>query len=80
VIVSIYNPRRSGAHLIPDIQAAFPKAPLIALSCQFRGDLSSAGATARSLGVAQVIAKPLARDTLLRAIEAMIGPPEVNAV
>jgi len=75
VIVSISSPKRAGAHLLHEIQVAHPGTPLIALSGQFRGGLSSAGATAQSLGVAQVIAKPLMRDTLLGAVHAMIGSP-----
>jgi len=74
-IVSIYMPKHAGAHLLQEIQAAHPGTPLVALSGQFRGGLSSAGATAQCLGVAQVIAKPLSRDTLLGAVHAMIGPP-----
>jgi DNA-binding NarL/FixJ family response regulator len=80
VIASIYMPKHAGAHQIKDIQAAYPGIPLIALSGQFRGGLSSAGGTARSLGVAQVIAKPLTRDALLEAINAMIGAPKLNTV
>jgi DNA-binding NtrC family response regulator len=75
VVVSIYMPKHAGAHLLQEVQSAHPRTPLIALSGQFRGGLSSAGATAQSLGVAQVIAKPLTRDTLLKAVHAMIGPP-----
>jgi len=74
-IVSIYMPKHAGAHLLQEVQAAHPRTPLIALSGQFRGGLSSVGTTARSLGVAQVIAKPLTRDALLGAVHAMIGPP-----
>jgi DNA-binding response OmpR family regulator len=74
-IVSICSPRHAGVHLLQQVQAAHPKTPLIALSGQFRGGLSSAGTTAQSLGVAQVIAKPLTRDALLGAVHAMIGPP-----
>ena len=75
VIVGISSPKHAGAHLLHEIQAAHPGTPLIALSGQFRGGLSSAGATAQFLGVAQVIAKPLTRDALLGAVHAMIGPP-----
>jgi DNA-binding response OmpR family regulator len=76
VIASISSPKHAGAHQIQEIQAAYPGIPVIALSGQFRCDLSSAGATARSLGVAQVIAKPLTRDALLEAVKAMVGPPK----
>ena len=80
VIVSIFSPKHAGANLIRDIQAAHPGTPLIALSGQFRGGLSSAGAAARCLGVARVIAKPLTRDTLLWAIEAMMPSSESRTV
>jgi DNA-binding response OmpR family regulator len=74
VIASISSPKHSGACLLQEIQASYPGIPLIALSGQFRGGLSSAGTTAQSLGVAQIIAKPLTRDTLLGAVHAMIDP------
>jgi DNA-binding response OmpR family regulator len=74
-IVSIYMPKHAGAHLLQEVRAAHPRTPLIALSGQFRCDLSSVGTTAQSLGVARVIAKPLTRDALLGAVHAMIGPP-----
>jgi DNA-binding response OmpR family regulator len=74
-IVSICMPKHAGAHLLQEVQAVHPRTPLIALSGQFRSGLSSVGPTALSLGVAQVIAKPLTRDTLLGAVHAMIGPP-----
>jgi DNA-binding NarL/FixJ family response regulator len=69
-------PKHAGAQLVKEIRAAHPGTPLIALSGQFRCGLSTAGATAQTLGVAQVIAKPLTRDALLQAIHAMIGLPK----
>jgi DNA-binding response OmpR family regulator len=75
VIVSIYMPKHAGAKLIFEIRAAYPRTPLIAISAQFRSGLSSAGATAQTLGVAQVIAKPLSRDSLLATVRAIIGSP-----
>jgi DNA-binding NtrC family response regulator len=77
-IVSICSPKQAAACTLPAIQAAHPNTPLIALSGQFRGGLSSAGSAAQSLGVAQVIAKPLTRDALLGAVHAMIGPPNTG--
>ncbi len=76
-IVSICSPKQAATCTLPAIQAAHPNTPLIALSGQFRGGLSSAGSAAQSLGVAQVIAKPLTRDALLGAVHAMIGPPTI---
>jgi CheY-like chemotaxis protein len=73
IIVSIYMPKHAGLRLINDIRATHPRTPVIAISGQFRAGLSTAGATAQTLGVAQVIAKPLTRDALLRAVSAIIG-------
>jgi DNA-binding response OmpR family regulator len=74
VIVSIGMPKHTGAREADKIRAAHPGAPIIAISAQFRADLSTAGTTARTLGVAQVIAKPLSRDALLAAVSAIIDP------
>jgi DNA-binding response OmpR family regulator len=75
VIVSLYMPKHAGPRLICEIREAYPRTPLIAISGQFRSGLSSAGPTAQTLGVAQVIAKPLSRDALLATVRAIIGAP-----
>jgi two-component system, OmpR family, alkaline phosphatase synthesis response regulator PhoP len=74
VIVNVGMPKQEGSRVADEIRAAHPKTPIIAISAQFRADLSSAGTTAQTLGVAQVIAKPLSRDTLLAAVRAIIEP------
>jgi CheY-like chemotaxis protein len=74
VIVSIGMPKHTGLRSADEIRAAHPGTPIIAISAQFRADLSTAGTTARTLGVAQVIAKPLSRDALLAAVSAIIDP------
>lgn len=75
VIVSIYMPKDAGAQRVREVHAAHPGTPLIAISGQFHSGLSAAGSTARTLGVQQVIAKPLTRNDLLEAVRAVIGPP-----
>jgi DNA-binding NtrC family response regulator len=75
VIASIYMPKQSGSRWVRDIQAAHPGVPLIAISGQFRSGLRAAGETAQSLGVQQVMAKPLVRVDLLSAVRDMIGTP-----
>jgi DNA-binding NtrC family response regulator len=75
VIVSLYMPKHAGGRLVDEIRAAYPGTPVVAISGQFRSGLSTAGATAQTLGVAQVIAKPLTREALLATVRAMIGPP-----
>ena len=74
VIVNMEMPKDTGLRVADKIRTAYPGKPIIAISAQFRADLSSGGATARTLGVAQVIAKPLTRDALLAAVRAIIGP------
>jgi CheY-like chemotaxis protein len=75
VIVNVSMPKHTGAQCIRDIRAAHPNTPLIAISAQFRAGLCPGGATAQTLGVQQVIAKPLARADLLQAVRSMIGAP-----
>jgi DNA-binding response OmpR family regulator len=75
VIVSVYMPKHAGAQCIGDIKRAHPGAPLIAISGQFRAGLAAAGAAAQSLGVQQVIAKPLIHRDLLEAVQGIIGMP-----
>lgn len=74
VIMNIGMPKYAGARGTDKIRAAHPGTPIIAISAQFRSDLSTAGTIAQSLGVDQVIAKPLSRAALLAAVRAMIGP------
>jgi DNA-binding response OmpR family regulator len=73
VIVSIYMPKHAGALCIRDIKEAHPGTPLIAISGQFRSGLAAGGATAESLGVQKVIAKPLIRRDLLEAVQGILG-------
>jgi CheY-like chemotaxis protein len=73
VIVNVYMPKHSGVQCIRNIQAAHPNTPLIAISAQFRSGLSAAGATAKALGVRQVLAKPLVRADLLEAVRGIAG-------
>lgn len=75
VIVSIYMPKHAGVQLVCETRAAYPGTPLIAISAQFRSGLSTNGATAQTLGVAQVIAKPLTRESLLATVRGIIGAP-----
>jgi CheY-like chemotaxis protein len=74
VVVNIGMPKSTGSRAADKIRAAHPGTPIIAISAQFRADLSTAGTTAQTLGVAQVIAKPLTRHALLVAVSAIIGP------
>lgn len=76
VIVNVFMPKKEGARWIRAIQTAHPNTPIIAISGQFRSGLSAGGATAQTLGVRQVIAKPLIRADLMDAVRGMIGEPD----
>lgn len=75
VIASVYMPKQTGAQLLREVQSAHEGTPVIAISAQFRSGLSAAGATAQTLGVQRVLAKPLSRGDLLDAVRAIIGAP-----
>jgi DNA-binding response OmpR family regulator len=72
VIVSVSMPEHVGARTVRRVQAAHPGVPIIALSAQFRSGLCDVGATARALGVQQVMAKPLSRNDLLGSARAIM--------
>jgi DNA-binding response OmpR family regulator len=74
VIVNVYMPKNAGAQWVRDIQAAHPDTPIIAISGQFRSGLRARGATAQTLGVRWVIAKPLIRADLLDAVRGITLP------
>jgi DNA-binding response OmpR family regulator len=76
VIVDIEMPKHAGSRAANKVRAAYPETPIIAISAQFRADLSTGGTIAQTLGVAQVIAKPLTRHALLVAVSAIIGPAD----
>ncbi len=75
VIVDVYMPRRLGLDRLRSARAAYPGAPIIAMSAQFHSGVDCAGAAAQALAVEGVIAKPFGRDALLRAVRSVIGPP-----
>jgi len=74
VIASLTMPKQTSGAVIRTVQQHHPRMPIIALCSQARSGLSSDGATARALGVARVMAKPLRRSELLAAVQAVIGP------
>jgi len=72
VIADIYMPRQGGCDKLGGVRAVWPATPLIAISCQFHGELAAPSATARELGAVRVIAKPFTRNTLLSAVRDLI--------
>lgn len=76
IIANVTMPKHTGSRSIRCIQTVHPDTPLIAISAQFRSGLAACGSTAQSLGVQQVIAKPLVRGDLLEAVRGIIGAPD----
>lgn len=74
VIVDVYMPRHEGATTLRAVEGAYPGAPLIAISSQFRPGLVGSSTAAEALGVREVIAKPFSRRELLAAVRSVIGP------
>jgi DNA-binding NtrC family response regulator len=73
VIASVCNPKDVGAQCVRDIRSMHPGTPIIAISGHFRPGLSAAGATAQTLRVEQVVAKPLSRQELLGSVRGILG-------
>ena len=75
VIVSLYMPKHAGTQRVQELCTAHPDTPMIAISGQFSSGLPAVGSAAQTLGVQQVIAKPLTCADLLEAVHAVIGEP-----
>jgi len=71
LLVDIPFPRQAAPRL-RQLAQAHPGTPVLALSSTFFGGVASQGDAARSLGVAAVLPKPLARDALLAAVDELL--------
>jgi DNA-binding response OmpR family regulator len=76
IIVDVYMPRESGARIIRAVQRAYPEAPIIAISGQFRPGLAHSCSAARALGARRLLPKPFSREDLLSAVRAVIEEAE----
>jgi DNA-binding response OmpR family regulator len=72
VMVSVTLPKQDGASRVREVRTVHPGARVIALSGQFRSGLRDSGATARTLGVDEVLAKPLSRTQLLDSVRGIM--------
>jgi CheY-like chemotaxis protein len=68
VIVDIPSPRSGGSEVLSRLANGNPGAPILALSSSFFAGIEASGAIARTLGVAGVLPKPVARDALISAV------------
>ena len=72
VIVDLPHPKRGGIELLQRIAHEHPGAPIIALSSTFFPGIESTGGVARTLGVACVLPKPVARESLVHAVQSLL--------
>ncbi len=77
-ILEVPFPRQGGVDCARRIGSRFPGVPILALSSTFFAGVESDGPVARALGVDRVLAKPLSRDSLMRAVHRLLPPTDVN--
>jgi CheY-like chemotaxis protein len=73
VVVDVPFPRQGGLDLLQRVASRHPGTPIVALSSTFFAGVESSGALARSLGVAAVLPKPVAREALIRAVKDLLA-------
>lgn len=78
VILEVPFPRQGGVDCARRIGSRFPGVPILALSSTFFAGVESDGPVARALGVHGVLAKPLSRDWLMRAVHRLLPPTDVH--
>jgi DNA-binding response OmpR family regulator len=78
VIVDVPFSRYGATEILQRVTQAHPNEPILALSATFFSNVHCGGACARRLGVAGVLPKPVAREALLAAVEALRTPQRMN--
>ena len=73
VVVDVPSPRQGAANVLKRIAQHSPEAPVLALSSSFFAGIEANGAVARWLGVASVLAKPVTRHELIRAVDRLLA-------
>jgi DNA-binding NarL/FixJ family response regulator len=74
VVVDVPYPRQGESNPLRGLAAAHPGTPVLALSPTFFAGIDAHGAVARSLGVAGVLPKPVAREALVAAVRRLLPP------
>lgn len=72
-LVDLPFPRQGGTPALQALATRLPGTPVLALSPTFFTGVAADGSVARRLGVAAVLASPVARDTLLAAVDRLLG-------
>ena len=72
-IVDVPQPRQGGKQAIERVAARHPKTKILALSSAFFPGIEHCPMTARALGVNGVLAKPMAREALMREVRRLLA-------
>lgn len=71
-IVDVPFTRQGGSDVVERVAAAYPDAPILALSATLFSNVKCGGACARALGVAGVLPKPVTQDTLIATVRNLL--------
>lgn len=72
-VVDVPRPRGGGDETVRRVRASLAGVPILAISPNFLPNVQPCGACARLLGVQRVLPKPLVREQLLAAVQAVAG-------
>lgn len=72
-VVDVPQPRGGGDDSVRRIKERHPGTPIVTISSVFMPSVQRCGACARLLGVQITLAKPLAREALLDAVQELVG-------
>lgn len=76
IVIELAFPRQADRHRLQALAEVWPGVPVVVLSPTFFADVPAQGDVARQLGVAAVLATPVARDALVAAVRAVLqGSP-----
>lgn len=72
IVIDVPFPRRSGVQALGELATRYPDTPVLLMSSSFFPGIECCGPSARKLGVAAVLPKPVTRDALLAAVDAAL--------
>jgi len=71
-VIDLVDLRGSGANRVAEVRSRFPNAAVVGLSTELGRSLGPASPVTRSLGLHDLLAKPLSRGELLRAAASVV--------